>query len=110
MAPTMDIGTNMTDEASKIKAAVARGKQRFFERNPKLLNDIETNVGNGAATRGSDMAQQQEVAKYRAIAATAKAMKKDSLVMLLELGTDSSAELEALVAAQNRQIKKTIGL
>jgi ferritin-like metal-binding protein YciE len=100
----------MTDEATKIKAVVARGKQRFFERNPQLLEDLEAKIAQDSGAGGTDKIQQLEVEKYRTIAAAAKTLKKDSLVMLLELGSDSTEELEELIAAQNREIKKTIGL
>ncbi|HUH59429.1 MAG TPA: hypothetical protein VL001_05060 [Candidimonas sp.] len=100
----------MTDEADNIKAVVARGKQRYFERHTQLLKELEADVRRAAGAGGADIAQRLEVAKYRAIAAAAKTMKKDSLLMLLELGADSAEELEELIAAQNRQIKKTIGL
>jgi hypothetical protein len=52
----------------------------------------------------------KEIAKYRAIAGVAKAMRKDSLMMLMELGSSSKEELEQLIAAQNSQIKRSIGM
>lgn len=101
----------MDKQADKIKAAIARGKQRFFEQHPNLLrqidaiSDVEANQG---GTSGLDM---REVAKYRAFASAAKAAnKKDSLMLLLELGADSKEELEELLAAQNNLIKKSIGM
>lgn len=98
------------DESSKIKAAVARGKQRFFERHPHLLREVDAITDRDAETQRSSVSEMQEIAKYRAIAGVAKTMKKDSLMMLLELGSDSKEELDQLIAAQNSQIKKSIGM
>jgi len=44
------------------------------------------------------------------VARIAKAMGKDSLMMLMELGSNSDEELDKLIAAQNVQIKRSIGM
>lgn len=101
----------MMDESGKIKEVVARGKQRFFERHPHLLRDVDAISEQDAESQGKSLSEMQEIAKYRAIAAAAKVMKKkDSLMLLLELGTDSKEEFDQLIALQNSQIKKSIGL
>ncbi|WP_353154454.1 DUF6388 family protein [Pollutimonas bauzanensis] len=100
----------MMDESSRIKAVVARGKQRFFERHPHLLQEADAITDQDAEAQGASVSEMQEIAKYRAIAGVAKAMKKDSLMMLLELGSDSKEELDQLIAAQNTLIKKSIGM
>ncbi|MBP6020425.1 MAG: hypothetical protein KA735_13115 [Burkholderiaceae bacterium] len=100
----------MTDDSSKIKEAVARGKQQFFERHPHLLREVDAITEQDAQTRGKSVSEMQEIAKYRAIAGAAKAMRKDSLMLLMELGTSSKEELDELIEAQNTQIKRSIGL
>lgn len=98
------------DESSKIKEVVARGKQRFFERYPHLLKEAEAITEREAEALGKSVGEMQEVAKYRAIARAAKTMGKDSLMMLMELGSNSKEELDQLIAAQNTQIKRSIGM
>lgn len=98
------------DESSKIKEVVARGKQLFFERHPHLLQEVDAITEQDAEIRGKSVGELQEIAKYRAIAGAAKAMGKDSLMMLLELGSSSKEELDQLIVAQNNQIKKAIGI
>lgn len=100
----------MTDESSKIKEVVARGKQLFFERHPNLLREADAITEQDAEIRGKSISELKEIAKYRAVAGAAKAMGKDSLMMLLELGSSSKEELDQLIAAQNAQIKKSIGM
>jgi hypothetical protein len=100
----------MTDESSKIKEVVARGKQRFFERHPHLLQEAEAITERDAQIRGKTVSEMQEIAKYCAIAGVAKAMRKDSLAMLMELGANSKEELDELIDAQNAQIKRSIGM
>jgi ferritin-like metal-binding protein YciE len=100
----------MTDESSKIKEAVARGKQQFFERYPHLLREADAITDRDAEILGTSVSELKEIAKYRAIAGAAKAMGKDSLMMLMELGSSSKEELDQLIAAQNSQIKKSIGM
>lgn len=99
------------DESSKIKEVVALGKQRFFEQNPQLLQEINAISEEDAAFAGKSVSELQEIAKYRAIAAAAKTLKKkDSLMLLFELGSDSKEEFDQLIAFQNTLIKKSIGL
>jgi ferritin-like metal-binding protein YciE len=100
----------MMDESSKIKEVVARGKQRFFERHPQLLKEAEAITEREAEALGKSVGEMQEIAKYRAIARAAKTMGKDSLMMLMELGSNSKEELDQLIAAQNTQIKRSIGM
>ncbi len=100
----------MSEEASRIKEVVARGKQRFFERHPRLLQEIDAITGPDSDIPSSGASEQREIAKYRAIAGVAKTVGKDSLMLLLELGSDSKEELDQLVAAQNSQIKKSVGM
>ncbi|SHG78454.1 hypothetical protein [Pollutimonas bauzanensis] len=100
----------MSEEASRIKEVVARGKQRFFELHPRLLQEIEAVTGRDSDMPASAAAEQREIARYRAIAGVAKTMGKDSLMLLLELGSSSKEELDQLVAAQNSQIKKSVGM
>ncbi len=100
----------MTDDSSKIKEVVARGKQLFFERHPHLLREVEAITDQEANARGTSVNELKEVAKYRAIAGVAKGLKKDSLMMLFELGSSSKEELDELIEAQNTQIKRSIGL
>ncbi|PLC48258.1 hypothetical protein CR159_18935 [Pollutimonas subterranea] len=100
----------MNDESNKIKTAVARGKQRFFERNPDLMREVDAITEQDAQAAGKSVSELREIAKYRAIAGVTKAMGKDSFIMLLELGSDSTEEFEQLIAAQNVQIKKSIGM
>jgi len=100
----------MIDESSKIKQVVALGKQRFFERHPELMREVDAIAGQDAHASGKSVDELREIAKYRAIAGVTKAMGKDSFVMLLELGSDSTEEFEQLIAAQNVQIKRLIGM
>lgn len=100
----------MTDDSSKIKEVVARGKQLFFERHPHLLQKVEAITDQEAEALGTGVNELKEVAKYRAIAGVAKALRKDSLMMLFELGSSSKEELDELIEAQNTQIKRSIGL
>jgi hypothetical protein len=100
----------MSDEAGRIKEVVARGKLRFFERHPQLLKEIDAVPDPQADLPGTGLGGEREIAKYRAIASVAKAMGKDSLVMLLELGSDSKEEFDQLMDAQNTQIKKSVGM
>ena len=98
------------DESSKIKEVVARGKQRFFECHPDLLQEVDAITDRDAQVLGTTVNELKEIAKYRAVAGVAKAMRKDSLMMLMELGSSSKEELEQLIAAQNSQIKRSIGM
>lgn len=98
------------DESSRIKEVVARGKQQFFECHPHLLREVDAITEQDAETRGKSVSELKEIAKYRAIAGAAKAIGKDSLMMLLELGSSSKEELDQLIVAQNNQIKKAIGI
>lgn len=100
----------MTDESGKIKEAVARGKQRFFELYPGLLQEADAITDRDAETLRKSVSELQEIAKYRSIARAAKAAGKDSLMMLLELGSNSKEELDQLIAAQNAQIKRSVGM
>ncbi len=100
----------MSIDANRIKEVVALGKQRFFEQNPSKLQELEAILDRDAHKPGSDISNQGEVARYRIIAAAAKALGKDSLTMLLELGTDSKEEYDQMIAAQNSQIKSMIGM
>ncbi len=100
----------MTDESSKIKEVVARGKQRFFEQHPHLLREADAITDRDAETLGTSVGELREIAKYRAIAAATKAMGKDSLMVLMELGSNSKEEFDQLIAAQNTQIKRSIGM
>ena len=100
----------MSQEASKIKEVVARGKQRFFESHPQLLLEVDAITDQEAQARGASLDELREVAKYRAIAGFAKRAGRDSLMMLMELGTDSKEELAQLIEAQNTLIKKSIGM
>lgn len=98
------------DESSKIKEVVARGKRLFFERHPDLLQEVDAITDRDAQVLGTTVNELKEIAKYRAVAGVAKAMRKDSLMMLMELGSSSKEELEQLIAAQNSQIKRSIGM
>lgn len=100
----------MSQESIQIKEAVARGKQRFFEQHPELLLEADAMADQEAGVPGSGLSDLREVARYRVIAAFAKAMKTDSLAMLMELGADSQDEFQQLIAAQNTHIKKSIGM
>lgn len=100
----------MSQEASKIKEAVARGKQRFFELHPELLLEVDAISAQEADARRATLDELREVAKYRVIAGFAKRAGKDSLLMLMELGADSKEELALLIEAQNTQIKKSVGM
>jgi hypothetical protein len=100
----------MTDESSKIKEVVARGKKRFFERHPHLLRKAEAITDRDAQILGKSVSEMQEIAKYRAIVGVAKALRKDSLTMLMELGANSKEELDQLIDVQNVQIKRSIGM
>lgn len=100
----------MNDESSKIKDVVARGKLRFFERHPDLMREVDAITDQDAQASGKSLGELREIAKYRAIAGMSKAMGKDSFLMLLELGSNSIEEFEQLIAAQNVQIKKSIGM
>lgn len=99
----------MSQEANKIKLAVAQGKQRFFARHPELLLEVDA-ITEDDATASASLDELREIAKYRAISGFAKKAGKDSLLMLMELGSDSKEEFDQLVAAQNTYIKKSIGL
>lgn len=100
----------MSQESIKIKEAVARGKQRFFEQHPELLQEADAVADQEAEVLGSGLSDLREVARYRVMAAYAKAMNTDSLAMLMELGSDSKEEFQQLIAAQNTHIKKSIGM
>jgi len=100
----------MTDESSKIKEVVARGKQRFFETNPHLLQEADAITDRDAEILGTSVGEMQEIAKYRSIARAAKAIGKDSLMMLMELGSNSKEEFDQIIAAQNVEIKRSIGI
>lgn len=100
----------MSDESSKIKEVIARGKQRFFERHPHLLQEAEAITDRDAQILGKSLSEMQEIAKYRAILGVARALRKDSLAMLMELGASSKEELDQLIDAQNTQIKRSIGM
>lgn len=100
----------MSQESIKVKEAIARGKQRFFEARPDLLREADAIADSETEAGGSGLSDAREVARYRVIAAAAKALNKDSLAMLLELGSDSAEEFQALIAAQNTHIKKSMGM
>lgn len=101
----------MSQESIRVKEAVTRGKQRFFEQHPELLQEADAVAEQEAeVSSGSNLSDLREVARYRVIAGFAKAMKTDSLAMLLELGSDSKEEFQQLIAAQNMHIKKSIGM
>ncbi|RTZ39298.1 hypothetical protein EKL30_17865 [Candidimonas sp. SYP-B2681] len=100
----------MSVDANRIKEVIELGKQRFFEQNPSKLQELEAIIERDADKSGSDISNRREVARYRIIAAAAKAIGKDSMMMLLELGTDSKEEFDHMIAAQNSQIKSMIGM
>lgn len=100
----------MSQEAIKVKAAIAHGKQRFFELHPELLLEADAAAEQKAEASSSSLDDLREVARYRVIAAYAKVMKTDSLAMLMELGSDSQDEFQQLITAQNAEIKKSIGM
>ncbi|NYT63998.1 hypothetical protein H0A66_16905 [Alcaligenaceae bacterium] len=100
----------MSQEANKIKIAVTQGKQRFFALHPELLLEVDAISEQDAVAAGSGLDELRELAKYRAISGFAKRAGKDSLLMLMELGSDSKEEFDQLVAAQNIHIKKSIGM
>jgi ferritin-like metal-binding protein YciE len=100
----------MTDQVRIIKEAIARGKQRFFELHPHLLMESDAVIDGEAKVSGTGVGERQEIAKYRSIARVAKAAGKDSFLMLMELGSNSKEELDQLIAAQNAQIKRSIGI
>jgi hypothetical protein len=102
--------SKMKDESNAVKEAVARGKQRFFAHYPELLQEVDVQVEKEAAAGGKSVDELRQLAMYRAIARAAKAVHKDSLELLLKLGADSPEQYDQLIAAQNNQIKKTIGL
>lgn len=100
----------MSQDAIKVKAAIARGKQRLFEQHPELLLEADALAEQEAGVLDSGLSDQREVARYRVIAAFAKAAGTDSMAMLMELGSDSQDEFQQLIAAQNAEIKKSIGM
>jgi ferritin-like metal-binding protein YciE len=103
-------GAHMSVDADTIKKVIELGKQRFFERNPSKLQELEAIIARDENKSALDIGNQSEVARYRIIAAAAKSIGKDSMTMLLELGTDSKEELDQMIAAQNKQMKSMIGM
>ncbi len=99
----------MTEELSTIKVAIARGKQRFFEQYPHLLQEADDILGTTKPV-ADDHTEAQEIARYRVMARTAKANRMDTVMMLLQLGTDSQEELERLVQLQNAKMSTAFGL
>lgn len=97
--------------SDRLKEVLEQGRARFIQLTPDIERHLQDRTSQEIADAiGTDLTELRQIEASKYIAAAAERQGKDTIVMLIELGSDSAEEADELKSQRWEKLQKAIGV